>query len=117
MCARVPCGRAARGAQGAHCKESKKKLDAVVTDFWAEISESLPDIESLYEDEDFPQRSLAALVASKVYYYLGELGDALTYALGAGKLFNVDERSEYVDTLLAKAIEEYCAQHVARSWR
>ena len=54
-------------------------------------------------------------MASKVYYYLGELGDALTYALGAGKLFNVDERSEYVETLLAKAIDEYCAQHVSRS--
>ncbi|KOO53804.1 psmd1 [Chrysochromulina tobinii] len=90
-------------------------INAVVPDFWAEISESLPDIESLYEDVDFPQRALAALVASKVYYYLGELGDALTYALGAGKLFNVDERSEYVETLLAKAIDEYCAQHVSRS--
>ena len=44
----------------------------------------------------------------------GELGDALTYALGAGQLFNVDEGSEYVDTLLAKAIDEYCGLHVAR---
>ena len=77
----------------------------------------MPDIEALYEDADFPQRSLAALVASKVYYHLGELGDALTYALGAGTLFNVDERSEYVETLLAKAIDEYCALHVARSER
>jgi len=91
------------------------KLNAVVTDFWAEISESLPDIESLYEDEEFPQRALAALVASKVYYYLGELSDALTFALGAGTLFNVDEKSEYVETLLAKAIDEYCALYVARS--
>jgi len=47
------------------------QLDRVVPDFWAEISESLPDIESLYEDDEFPQRQLAALVASKVYYYLG----------------------------------------------
>jgi hypothetical protein len=46
-------------------------LNRVVPDFWAEISESLPDIESLFEDEEFPQRRLAALVASKVYYYLG----------------------------------------------
>uniref|UniRef100_A0A7S2JSF5 26S proteasome regulatory subunit RPN2 C-terminal domain-containing protein n=1 Tax=Haptolina brevifila TaxID=156173 RepID=A0A7S2JSF5_9EUKA len=92
-----------------------RKLNAVVTDFWAEISESLPDIESLYEDEEFPQRALAALVASKVYYYLGELGDALTFALGAGTMFNVDEKSEYVETLLAKAIDEYCALYVARS--
>lgn len=42
------------------------KLDACVADFWAEISESLPDIESLYEDEGFASRPLAALVASKV---------------------------------------------------
>jgi hypothetical protein len=48
-----------------------RQLDRVVPDFWAEISESLPDIESLYEDEEFSQRQLAALVASKVYYYLG----------------------------------------------
>jgi len=79
------------------------------------VSESLPDIEALYEDADFPQRSLAALVASKVYYYLGELGDALTYALGAGALFNVDERSEFTETLLAKAIDEYCTLFVAKS--
>ena len=91
-----------------------EKLDAVVPDFWAEISDALSEIECLYEDESFPQRGLAALVASKVYYYLGELGDALTYALGAGQLFNVDEGSEYVDTLLAKAIDEYCGLHVAR---
>ena len=50
-----------------------QKLNACVSDFWAEISESLPDIESLYEDESFAARPLAALVASKVYYYLGEV--------------------------------------------
>jgi 26S proteasome regulatory subunit N2 len=50
-----------------------------------------------------------------VYFYLGELGDALTYALGAGTLFDVDEPSEYVETLLSKAIDEYCSSFVARS--
>ncbi|KAL3926891.1 MAG: hypothetical protein SGPRY_003087 [Prymnesium sp.] len=91
------------------------KLDAVVPDFWAEISEALPDIESLHEDEAFPQRKLAALVASKVYYFLGELGDALTYALGAAELFDVDEGSEFTDTLLTKAIDEYCSLFVKRA--
>ena len=91
------------------------KLNACVSDFWAEISESLPDIESLYEDESFSARPLAALVASKVYYYLGELSDALTFALGARALFDVDEPSEYVETLLSKAIDTYCAGFVARS--
>ena len=91
------------------------KLNACVADFWAEISESLPDIESLYEDVSFPSRPLAALVASKVYFFLGELSDALQFALGARELFDVDEGSEYVETLLSKAIDEYCAGFVARS--
>ena len=80
-----------------------------------QISESLSEIEALYEDETFAARQLAALVASKVYYHLGELGDSLTYALGAGSLFDVDEPSEYVETLLSKAIDEYCAAFVERS--
>ena len=45
---------------------------------------------------------LAALVASKVYFYLGELKDALEYALGAGSLFNVEEGSDFVESLLSK---------------
>ncbi|KAI7988490.1 hypothetical protein LOK49_LG13G01921 [Camellia lanceoleosa] len=63
--------------------------------------------ESLYEDEEFDQRQLAALLVSKVFYYLGELNDSLSYALGAGPMFDVSEDSDYVHTLLAKAIDEY----------
>nr|DAD23931.1 TPA_asm: hypothetical protein HUJ06_025394 [Nelumbo nucifera] len=65
--------------------------------------------ESLYEDEEFDQRQLAALLVSKVFYYLGELNDSLSYALGAGPLFDVSEDSDYVHTLLAKAIDEYAS--------
>lgn len=69
--------------------------------------------EALYENESFAARQLAALVASKVYFQLAELDDALTYALGAGPLFDVSATNdEYVDTLLAKCIDEYCVQHV-----
>ncbi|XP_077229814.1 26S proteasome non-ATPase regulatory subunit 1 homolog A-like [Tasmannia lanceolata] len=82
-------------------------LNALVDSFWPEISTSVPTIESLYEDEEFDQRQLAALVVSKVFYYLGELNDSLSYALGAGPLFDVSEDSDYVHTLLAKAIDEY----------
>jgi len=42
------------------------KHAAVIDVFWPEISESIGTIELLYEDEKFPERSLAALVASKV---------------------------------------------------
>eukprot|EP00268_Persea_americana_P068738 TRINITY_DN9634_c1_g1_i2.p1 TRINITY_DN9634_c1_g1~~TRINITY_DN9634_c1_g1_i2.p1 ORF type:complete len:108 (+),score=15.20 TRINITY_DN9634_c1_g1_i2:303-626(+) len=41
-------------------------LNALVDYFWPEISTSVPTIESLYEDEAFDQRQLAALVVSKV---------------------------------------------------
>ncbi|KAM7253348.1 hypothetical protein ACFE04_008669 [Oxalis oulophora] len=84
-------------------------LNTFVDQFWPEISTSVTTIESLYENEEFDQhqRQLAALLVSKVFYYLGELNDSLTYALGAGSLFDVSEDSDYVHILLAKAIDEY----------
>ncbi|KAG0498309.1 hypothetical protein HPP92_002606 [Vanilla planifolia] len=85
------------------------KLNSLVNLFWPEISTSVPTIESLYEDEEFEQRHLAALVVSKVFYYLGELNDSLSYALGAGPLFDVSEDSDYAHTLLAKALDEYAS--------
>ncbi|KAL0322668.1 UNVERIFIED_CONTAM: 26S proteasome non-ATPase regulatory subunitA [Sesamum angustifolium] len=45
----------------------------------------------------------------QVFYYLGELNDSLSYALGAGPQFDVSEDSDYVHTLLAKAIDEYAS--------
>lgn len=38
--------------------------------------------------------------AAQVFYHLGELDDALTYALSAGKLFDIDDPAEYVQTLV-----------------
>lgn len=46
------------------------KLDGVVNDFFFEISPSIASIEALYEDESFKDRELAALVASKVRFFL-----------------------------------------------
>ncbi|KAL6548530.1 26S proteasome non-ATPase regulatory subunit 1 A [Orobanche gracilis] len=84
-------------------------LNDFVHYFWPEISDSVTIIESLYEDEEFDQRQLAALLVSKVFYYLGELSDSLSYALGAGSLFDVSEDSDYIHTLLAKAIDDYAS--------
>ena len=69
--------------------------------------------ETLYEDEKFRSRDLAAVVASKVFYHLEELDDALKYALGAGQLFDLSAKNEYVETLVAKCIDEYIAQRQA----
>lgn len=67
----------------------------------------------LYEDKIFGQHQLAALVASKVFYHLGSFEDALTYALGAAELFDVNARNEYVDTIIAKCIDFYIQQCIA----
>ncbi|KAF8073149.1 RPN2B [Scenedesmus sp. PABB004] len=112
-------------------------LNKLVHDFWFQISSYIASVEALYEDDGFKDRELAALIASKarerrvrcccrrappaaaaraqprirapaqVFYHLGELDSALTYALGAGAHFNVDEQSEYVQTLIARCLDQY----------
>ena len=84
-----------------------QQLNSLVDEFWAEISDSIAKIEILYEDSTFTQRELAALVASKVYYNLGELDDSLSFALGAGQSFDLSESSEYVTTIISKCIDKY----------
>jgi len=64
--------------------------------------------ESLYESEDLPKdaRDTAALLASKVYYFLGEYDEALSFALGAGNAFQTEARTyataEYVETVVCE---------------
>ncbi|CAO3613493.1 unnamed protein product [Cunninghamella blakesleeana] len=84
-----------------------QQLNLLINEFWAEIADSVAKIEILYEDNEFPDIELAALVASKVYYYLGELEDSLTFALGAGKRFDLSDKSEYVSTIISKCIDKY----------
>lgn len=38
----------------------------------------------------------------KVYYHLGAFEESVTYALGAGSLFDVISTSEYVETIVGK---------------
>ncbi|KZT05866.1 26S proteasome regulatory complex non-ATPase subcomplex Rpn2/Psmd1 subunit [Laetiporus sulphureus 93-53] len=90
-----------------------KRLTALVPQFWAEISEHIALIESLYESEELPKEAhdAAALLASKVYYYLGEYDETLSFALGAGSAFEAESRApgseEYVETVISKAIDRY----------
>ena len=57
----------------------------------------------MYEDREFPERELAALVASKVYYHLSSFDDSLTFALGAGEMFDVSGMSEYIETIICES--------------
>ena len=99
-----------------------KSLNVLVPQFWAEISEQIElmcvcylswfhtikfrSSESLYENEELSQdaRNSAALLASKVYYYLGEYDEALSFALSAGSAFESEGRTlgaeEYVETVI-----------------
>lgn len=82
-------------------------LDTCVDESWSEVANAILEIEELYEDESFGERKLAALVASKVYYNLGDFDTAVRFALVAGEAFDVDEASQYVETIISKAIEQY----------
>jgi 26S proteasome regulatory subunit N2 len=42
------------------------------------------------------------LVASKVYYHLQEYNESMVLALGAGKLFKLDDGGEYEETIIGK---------------
>ncbi|KAG0026231.1 proteasome regulatory particle base subunit [Podila clonocystis] len=86
-----------------------QKLNVIVDQFWAEISDAVSKIEIMYEDTGFKDRQLAALVASKVYYHLGEFDDSLSFALGAGNLIDLSQKSEYIDTIVSKCIDKYIA--------
>ena len=93
------------------------KLNSIVDVFWAEISDSVSIIEHLYEDTKFKHRCMAALVLSKVYYHLGAFDDSRIYALGADDLFDVNESSEYVQTIIAKCIDKYTELRVQQADR
>jgi hypothetical protein len=78
------------------------------------LDSTTPYSEALSEQTSFQARELAALVASKLYYHLGQFDDSLSFALGAGKLFNIEgaatqggkdigrSESEYVETVIGE---------------
>ena len=112
-----------------------KVLNTLVPQFWAEISEQIttmcvltrrvasmtaytPFRESLYEGDEISAnaKNVAALVASKVYYFLGEYEEALFFALGAGNAFEqetaVPGSEEYVETVVCE-YSSYLVPHIA----
>ncbi|CAK9436090.1 uncharacterized protein LODBEIA_P06480 [Lodderomyces beijingensis] len=82
-------------------------LNDVVDQLWAEIANNITELEDLFEDESFQKRALAALVISKVYYNLGDFDASVKYSLFAGEEFNVEEQSQYMETIVSKCINLY----------
>ena len=75
-------------------------LVKLVDNAWHEIADSASRLETLYEDASFGDRKLAALVASRLYYHLGDLDDALTFALGAEELFDFSSGGQFEQTII-----------------
>ncbi|KAI9371960.1 armadillo-type protein [Aspergillus egyptiacus] len=91
-----------------------KTLDSQIDLLWTEVVDSIPQIEALYEDESFPERGLAALVAAKVYYHLQEYNESMVFALGAGKLFDLDNGGEFEETIIAKCVDTFITLSAAQ---
>lgn len=86
-----------------------RKLNEDIDSLWTEVVGSVGEVEALYEDPQFPERELAALVAAKVYYNLQEYNESMVFALGAGKLFDLDHEGEFEDTIISKCVDTYIA--------
>lgn len=86
-----------------------RKLNEQIDWLWTEVAGSVGEIEALYEDPSFPERELAALVAAKVYYNLQEYNESMVFALGAGKLFDLDHEGEFEETIISKCVDTYIA--------
>lgn len=94
------------GGCGVGAVVPKRQVWSGIKENWEHRADALLSLcsEVLYEDEGFRSRQFAALVASKVFYHLGAFEESLNYALGAGDLFNVNDNSEYVETIIGKQL-------------
>ena len=45
-----------------------------------------------------------------MYYHLEEYNDAVNYALESGEYFDLNQRSQYIDTLIGKCIDRYVSE-------
>lgn len=77
---------------------------------WPEISESIDIITNLSKDESFTGQKLAALLASKLYYYMGNFSQAVQYAVLSGDHFNPVGTDPFTCTLVSHAIQDYIDQ-------
>jgi len=89
-------------------------LNDDIDTLWTEVAGSIGQIEALYEDESFPERQLASLVLAKVYYHLQSYNESMTFALGAGDLFKLDNEGEFEDEIISRCVETYISITAAK---
>jgi 26S proteasome regulatory subunit N2 len=110
------------------CRPLFQVVHPLVPQFWAEISEhialmfvhfvSVPLLtikknlflfsKALYKSNDLSKNAQdsATLLASKVYYFLGEYDEALSFAPSAGNMFEVESctygTEDYIETVVCE---------------
>ncbi|AFR98402.2 26S proteasome regulatory subunit N2 [Cryptococcus neoformans C23] len=85
-------------------------LLSIVGQFWAEMSDKLPYLELLADPlskELAPEnRPFAALLISKIYFYMGFQDEAVEFALKAGVAFGKESEGEYRETIIAGCLDQ-----------
>lgn len=91
-----------------------RELNTVVDGHWYEMAEHLSSVESCFEDEMFPSREQAALLASKIYFHMEDYDEALKYLLSSYRLFDPLENSSFAESMVVKCVDEFikvCKAH------
>lgn len=84
------------------------KLDLLVDEYWAEISDFINELENLHKSNLLPQKNeLLSLILSKIYYNLEDYDSAIEWALQSGSKFNIKDKNQFVNIILQKIIEKY----------
>lgn len=91
--------------------EALRQLHQSIEFCWMDMTnDDITLVEQLFEDDTFPLQDLAAAVASKFYYHIEQYEDAVEFALYSEDLFDLEEKSEYVDTIVSKCIDTYVSK-------
>ena len=106
----------------AFCVHALESLHLIVETEWPQIADDLQRITDLAEDGsplEAKDRKIAALLASKTYYHLGDSGvgksyyhlsnldKAVQYAIAAGDRFDPSNKDEFTERVVAHAIKTY----------
>ena len=84
------------------------KINMLIDEHWTEISDYITLLKSYYDINLIPQKqNLIALILSKLYYNLEEYNCSIDWALKCGSLFDINQNSLYVKTILRKLIDKY----------
>lgn len=83
------------------------KLDLIVDQHWAEISDHIKLLENIYEESNNQIKEQIALILSKLYFHLEDYENSIEWALESKSKFNYKNKSSYSLTLLRKILEKY----------